>query len=65
MPALESGDLGPDRRDWIIVHILLDEARTLINSEPSADGNPTKNDYGDRSHTRPQKLAPRASWDEY
>jgi hypothetical protein len=30
MPALDSGDLGGDWRDWIISHTLLEEARTLI-----------------------------------
>jgi hypothetical protein len=33
LPKLESGDIGTIWRDWIIAHVLMDEARQLINGD--------------------------------
>ena len=30
MPMLQSGDIGEDWTDWIIAHLLLNEAKALI-----------------------------------
>jgi serine/threonine protein kinase/Tfp pilus assembly protein PilF len=42
LPTLESGDLGGDWRDWIISHVLLEEARALIPGEPPQNLNRAK-----------------------
>jgi hypothetical protein len=35
LPKLESGDLGDDWLDWIIAHVLMREARALIEGQPA------------------------------
>ena len=40
LPKLESGDLGDDWVDWIIAHVLMTEAKTLINGAAKATGHP-------------------------
>jgi len=42
MPTLENGDLGQDWRDWIIIHALLKEARTLIEGATTPKSNSTE-----------------------
>jgi serine/threonine protein kinase len=44
MPRLESGDLGPGWywRDWIIAHALMNEAKALIEGQPSTTQEPTQ-----------------------
>jgi hypothetical protein len=34
MPKLESGDIGETWNDWIIVHLLRNEAKAMIGSQP-------------------------------
>jgi serine/threonine-protein kinase len=41
MPRLGSGDLGPDWQDWLIAHILLREARELVEGQPVPAGDKT------------------------
>jgi len=35
MPKLESGDIGETWSDWIIVHLLRQEAKTMIGAQPA------------------------------
>lgn len=39
LPRLESGDLGVNWRDWIIIHALRDEAQSLISGKDALVGN--------------------------
>jgi WD40 repeat protein len=38
MPKLESGDIGETWNDWIIVHLLRNEAKAMIGSQPAKAG---------------------------
>ena len=38
MPKLESGDIGETWSDWIIVHLLRNEAKTMIGSQSARPG---------------------------
>jgi len=44
LPKLDSGDLGTGWywRDWIIAHALMNEAKALIESQPSTTQEPTQ-----------------------
>ena len=44
LPKLDSGDLGPGWywRDWIIAHALMNEAKALIEGQPSTTQEPTQ-----------------------
>jgi hypothetical protein len=35
LPQLDSGDLGQDWPDWVIAHILLQEAQALMAGQPA------------------------------
>lgn len=42
LPKLESGDLGELWGDWIIAHVLMSEAKLLIEGEESSRASETK-----------------------
>ena len=44
LPKLDSGDLGTEWywRDWIVAHALMNEAKALIEGQPSTTQEPTQ-----------------------